>query len=374
MNFQYMPHTLLRFEVQVAEHCNLNCRNCMHYAPLVTPPAFLDIEEYERDLKRLSELFCGEMEWIRLMGGEPLLNPQLSDIMCMTRRYFPYGHIRIVTNGLLLLKQTKQFFELCHEHNIEIWVTKYPVDMDFQKMEADILDRGVTFDWYGAGYDRLPTMWRFPIDLRGDFDPDWNFYHCPSANGCLTLRNGKMYTCAPAAHAHHLKKYFGLNIPISDRNGIDIYKADSAKEIMEHMITPIPFCRFCDYGNKADYEDDWGISDKDRYEWISFTFSQEDMSYVRQALGCYIYGAGNWGMKVYTHLKNANIVVDGFIVTKKSGNPQSIDGIPVKELDEWKENDGEGVCFIALYGSDKIAIQHKLRQKGFKKIIPIMRM
>lgn len=370
-NFQYKTHTLLRFEVQVAEHCNLNCRNCMHYSPLAEPE-FLDLEEYERDIRRLSELFCGEVDWIRLMGGEPLLNPELPDIMKLTRSSFPYGHVRIVTNGVLIDKMDNEFYEVCRDNKIEICVTKYPVNMDYQKMSEEIADRGIKFALYGEGESRKPTMWRFPIDIRGDYDPDWNFYHCRGANDCLTLSHGRMYTCAPPAHAHHLKKYFDIDIALSERNGIDIYKAKSPEEIMEHMVHPIPFCRYCDYGNRGDYEDDWSVSEKDRYDWVSFTFCKEDINYLKGFPDVYVYGAGKWGIKTVLRLQTLGVNVTRVLVMDKNNNPDAISGVSVAELGETGDRASESVVLIAVAGRAKIEIQHNLLGKGFRRIIPLM--
>ena len=43
-------------EISLAEHCNLNCYGCDHFAPLAKPE-FADLEESRRDLTRLAELF-----------------------------------------------------------------------------------------------------------------------------------------------------------------------------------------------------------------------------------------------------------------------------------------------------------------------------
>lgn len=67
------------FEYHVVDHCNLNCKGCGHCANLFNAPSFGDIDVYERDLKRLSELFEG-VGLIRLLGGEPLLKETFEGI------------------------------------------------------------------------------------------------------------------------------------------------------------------------------------------------------------------------------------------------------------------------------------------------------
>lgn len=56
-------------EVNLADHCNLNCQCCDHFSPIATP-TFLDFDQYVRDLKRLSDLTDNKIGLIKLQGGE----------------------------------------------------------------------------------------------------------------------------------------------------------------------------------------------------------------------------------------------------------------------------------------------------------------
>ena len=64
----------------------------------------LEVHSFERDIKRLSELSNGEVNIIHLMGGEPLLNPNCERFFELTRKYFDKTEIKLITNGILLLK------------------------------------------------------------------------------------------------------------------------------------------------------------------------------------------------------------------------------------------------------------------------------
>lgn len=368
-SFQYMPRTLLRFEVQVAEHCNLNCRNCMHYAPLAKPE-LLDISEYARDCRRLSELFDSEAEWIHLMGGEPLLHPEIIEIMRISRENFRYGRIQIVTNGILLLSMQQDFWDACHKYKIELRITKYPISLDYGKIEEKGREEEVEVAYYNNDRSK---MWRWPVDVKGSKDPVRNFYNCPGANICHNLRKGKMYTCATPAHAHHLKDFFGLEIALSERNGIDIYQVENAEELMEKLSRPIPFCRYCQYAKKDDYADEWSMSLRDRYEWISFRWDEEDIRYIKDASEVYIFGAGRWGKEVVRRLQGGyGITIKTILVTSADDNADSISHVPVIPLEHIGIPDKDSICILAVDGKAKIEIQERLYRKGFRKIIPIM--
>jgi MoaA/NifB/PqqE/SkfB family radical SAM enzyme len=124
------PRNLLRFDVHLTDHCNLNCKNCLHFSSLAEKK-LLDIDTYERDCIQLNKLTRGIVNDISLLGGEPLLHPMITDFMTITRKYFPNGIINIVTNGLLLAKQPAVFWENCMKNDIQIHISVYPVGINY---------------------------------------------------------------------------------------------------------------------------------------------------------------------------------------------------------------------------------------------------
>lgn len=90
-------------EIEITEFCNLNCRGCCDFSNLAKEKKFYELPEFTKDMTRLTELFSG-INKIRLMGGEPLLNPRLTEYIQTSRALFPASDIRIVSNGLLIPK------------------------------------------------------------------------------------------------------------------------------------------------------------------------------------------------------------------------------------------------------------------------------
>lgn len=66
-------------EYHVADHCNLNCKGCVHFSPLVSQEEFADFAVVEKDLKRLHQI-VEYIEEIHILGGEPLLNKELDKL------------------------------------------------------------------------------------------------------------------------------------------------------------------------------------------------------------------------------------------------------------------------------------------------------
>jgi organic radical activating enzyme len=86
-------------EINVTEHCNLSCRACSHLSPVLARHA-VDPDVVGRDLSLLARHY--RAQWIRLVGGEPLLHPALLDVIEATRRSGVGSTVCVVTNGVLL--------------------------------------------------------------------------------------------------------------------------------------------------------------------------------------------------------------------------------------------------------------------------------
>lgn len=259
-----IPKVMLDYEVQLVEHCNLNCSSCSHFSPLAKPE-FLSVEEYEKDCKRLSFLFNKKANFIRLMGGEPLLHKDINKFLIITRKYFPDAIIDLDTNGILVLKKNETFFKTMSENNINLSITKYPISLDYDSIKNKCLEYNVNFRFFDNTGDRLFN--HLPLDLEGRGSIEKNFLKCYLANCCHTLKHGKMYTCSTIPHIDHFNKFFNKNIKITEDDYIDIYKVNSKEEILNFLAKPVPFCRYCKVFERTSGHK-FKKSKKDIGEWI----------------------------------------------------------------------------------------------------------
>lgn len=263
------PGPYLEFEVHLAEHCNLNCKGCDHFSP-IAEPKFADINVFERDFKRMSELFGDSVKSINLLGGEPLLNPRITEYIAIARECFrnvQKTEIRVVTNGILLKTMPEYFWHQCQKYSIKVCITKYPIGLKYDELFDIGTKNNVTVEFYDPT-DGEKELYRVPLKLEGNMDPKRNYYKCPSANVCCFLKNGRLYTCTLVPNIEHFNKYFGTNLPVSEEDSIDIYSAKSKEEIFYFLSKPINFCRFCDTESK-EYGIKWTQSCKDIKEWLN---------------------------------------------------------------------------------------------------------
>lgn len=261
--FRLRKRHLLRFEVNVTDHCNLNCSGCEHFSS-IAEDHYVNPAALEKDFERLSVITGGKIEMLHLMGGEPLLHPDIVAIMKMSRKYFPRGSIKVVSNGLLISKMKDDFWQAARESKIIISVTRYPIKIDFDAIRSLAAKNNARFEFFNIG---AKSMQKRPLDLTGAQNIYSNFRMCHMANYCVQLRAGKIYPCVVIAYIVFFNKYFSQNLIVSDNDYIDIYKARTLDDITSFLIKPPPFCRYCNI-KKITRNIKWSVSKKDISEWI----------------------------------------------------------------------------------------------------------
>ncbi|GHV07385.1 hypothetical protein FACS189485_17650 [Spirochaetia bacterium] len=186
------PRKQLRFQINLTDHCNLNCAGCTAFSPLAEEK-YMDVDCFEHDCARLSELAGGKIELIDLLGGEPLLHPEIVRIVEIARKYFD-GDINIVTNGVLLTKMSEVFWHVCHKNDIGIIISGYPIKLKMEEIQKHAESNKVKLVIRGGTND-IKIWNKVPYDLSGKQNPVKNFRICYGANMCINLENGRLATC-----------------------------------------------------------------------------------------------------------------------------------------------------------------------------------
>jgi uncharacterized Fe-S cluster-containing radical SAM superfamily protein len=258
-------------ETHLVEHCNLNCAYCDHFSCLASPK-FADLATFERDLRRLRELSSG-MERLRLLGGEPLLHPRITDFFAVARDLFPNVVIDIITNGLLLPRMPPAFFESMKQHRIAVAVSPYfpqghklyqAIDAAYDQHAVPRELRLLMGSFYEKGFSHIA------LDRTGSQDPAHSFAHCWHAGFRIFLAEGKIYPCPIAPNITHFNAQFPdhHDFHLTPNDSIDIYQAQSEAEIVAFLSQPIAFCRFCNTDRRSIPDHPFSITQKQQSEWV----------------------------------------------------------------------------------------------------------
>lgn len=255
----------ISFDVALAEHCNLNCYGCNHFSN-ITEEKYADYDELDRDFARIAELFGNRVRDVHLLGGEPLLNTHIADFIYLTRARFPEATVDLLTNAILLPQMEKKFWTACRECNVKVRITKYPIKIDFDKIEHIACAEKVKLEYFDHTGEVVKTSDKYTLDITGSQNGNRAFMLCFMANRCTYYTHGRLYPCPVAGNIFAFNKKFNTNLVESTGDYIDIYKAKSSEEIMAFLSKPIPFCRYCDIDGRC-HNIEWHVSSKTIDEW-----------------------------------------------------------------------------------------------------------
>jgi organic radical activating enzyme len=234
--------TVRSVEYPVADHCNLSCANCDHASPLL-PPKLADVGQFQRDLDRLGRVLqVGEF---RIMGGEPLLHPELLTLLTIARASRIAQRITLVTNGVLLHTVPAALWGMIDC----LWLSLYPkvtVRVDLDEVARQCEAHGVQLDRRDIDTFRRSLLNR-PIEdpaiVKDIYD------RCLIAHKwrCYTVHDGRFYKCSPAPFMEGRLRLRGVSFN-SAADGVPI---DDDPALSERLLAylsddrPLAACAYC---------------------------------------------------------------------------------------------------------------------------------
>ncbi|WP_051199898.1 glycosyltransferase [Butyrivibrio sp. FCS006] len=242
--FQLKPE-LNYLEYHVAWHCNLKCKGCGHYSNLQEDPMFSDLGQYEKDLGQLHK-FVSNIADIRLMGGEPLLNPELGKFIEVTRKEFPHARIAVASNGILIPSCDDSLMRSMKKYRARFDVTCYPptykildkIREKCSKFGVELIVSDLVNEFFACS-DGTETS-----------NAKENWENCESKEYHF-LYNGKLAVCGLPILSNVMRdktQYKGIALP---DDVVDIYDPEITSEVLiEKMNSPISMCQYCDKCNK----------------------------------------------------------------------------------------------------------------------------
>lgn len=224
--------------IPVVEHCNINCKGCLHFCHKGQKPHFYQLNNYYSDLEQLKK-FVEDIKVIRLYGGEPLLHPELEEFILVSREVFPNADIELLTNGLLITSMPQKLLQTLKESCTAIKWSVYPIisNEKFQKICTFLKKNGLRYT--ANRVEQFYTCYNF----NGDSSKKTMFKKC-SGKYCHLMRNGKFSVC-PVPLVGHLINEFGVTFDFSD-SILDLYSENMTSErINDFLNSAHDICRYC---------------------------------------------------------------------------------------------------------------------------------
>lgn len=230
-------------EYSLVDHCNLRCAGCDHSSPHL-PKRFADLNAFAADLEALSQHL--HVRTLRLVGGEPLLHPELERFASVARETQIADQLMLWTNGLLLHKVSTcllESFDIIH-------VSVYPG----VTVQADLPSLARTLEVKGTRLTIAPVT-RFQHQVLNDRVEDprivrRTYLRCKEAHSlsCHTVSNGRYYKCAKSALLEPRLASTGINVVNRPYDGIALHdNPNLASDLRRYLLStePLVACSWC---------------------------------------------------------------------------------------------------------------------------------
>ena len=240
---RYFPH----IEFRIADQCNLNCKMCTEYCALIKEQHFYPLEDFTRDFEQLHK-FIDDFGAIRILGGEPLLNPDVNEYIKISRNLYPATPIHIVTNAILLPKMTDEFFDTVRENNAQICISFYkPMKSKMPEIQKLLEEKKVNY-LIGAFVEKFGK--RNVLNRHNNGKEIFN--NCLFSY-CHNLCDGKIAACFMPFVTKYFNEYYNKNIP--EVGELNLYEEGlTTEKLKKHLLTPFERCSYCKDTQSFDWE------------------------------------------------------------------------------------------------------------------------
>lgn len=228
-------------QTDVVDHCNLSCRDCDHFSPIARK-GYVDPDALYRDFALLARVYRPEL--VQLMGGEPLLHPDLVAVMRAVRASGITERILVVTNGQLLARMSDAFWEAVDD----LEISQYPGTALDAPSLARWQDQARAFGVRLEVYE-YPAF-RHSLSRVGTLDEATTarvYRACKQVWvwGCHSVYAGYIYRCARSVF---LSRVLGGGAAAREANGLRLRgDAGFQADLLAFLTDPQPLavCRHC---------------------------------------------------------------------------------------------------------------------------------
>jgi hypothetical protein len=183
---------------------------------------------------------------LKVIGGEPLLHPDLLSLILAIRKSGICNHIVLYTNGILLHQMNDNIWKELDEIELSVYPdTRDQLDKHMPAIKRTAQKHNVKLSGYFYGY------FRATFSTMGTSDEELTrciYRTCQLANewGCQSIHDGHFFKCPQSIY---IPKFLDDNFSYDYKNdGIRITgEASFSKKLKNYLSSsqPLKACRYC---------------------------------------------------------------------------------------------------------------------------------
>ncbi|MDE7435602.1 MAG: 4Fe-4S cluster-binding domain-containing protein [Lachnospiraceae bacterium] len=239
------PLLIPGLNVIISNYCNLACKECSALMPYFSKKEYIVSNEIIEDLERLFDCIdaCATAD---VIGGEPLLHPELDKIIEFLIEQKKLNQIRIVSNGTVLIKE--EWLKIFSHPKVKMVISDYGYIVKMAALVKQLEVNKINFDimsnmrWIKTG--RPEYMGKSEEDLEGEY------YVCDNGLNCKTIMSGKFFGCGRSARLWALRKYNSEN-DYRDLGDNEELNREAVWDILN--LKRMDACNYCNIAREEEY-------------------------------------------------------------------------------------------------------------------------
>jgi hypothetical protein len=216
---------------------------------------FRSEEEFERDFVPLATVL--QAEEVRILGGEPLLNPRIVPILKAARKSGIAARVVVTTNGLLLHTMPEDFWSNVDEVRLNLYPGARPTERLVEQAQKSAAESGTLLRPTAFTAFRTTVVTEpHPADVVTEMI----FRTCKNAHlyHCHLVQGGWLYKCSCPSYLGEYLGKLGKSGYQAEADGFNIHGASELQQELWKFLTQrkaLDACRYClgYVGNKQEH-------------------------------------------------------------------------------------------------------------------------
>lgn len=186
-------------ELVVTEKCTLKCRDCANLMQYYKTPENIEFKSYSSAFAKFMNVIDRISE-LRILGGEPFISKDITDIIESCTRLDKIGKIVIYTNGTVIPNQNTM--DALKNDKVAVHISDYNVPNNkIEKLSAELKAQGIKY--FIRSYDSWNDLGNLEKRDHTNYEIKELYKNCVMAN-CFTFYRDKLYRCPRSAHGQQL--------------------------------------------------------------------------------------------------------------------------------------------------------------------------